>query len=243
MISADEPLAVTTFVVSKIGEEPGACEDVVRVRQDSGVLRLAASDGATTSSFSREWAAQLAEWFCLLDHHPNDDEFLEALQALGQVWRADIARRELPWHAEEKVRQGAFATFLGVSIDKQSWRALALGDTCLFHVRAGTLLTSFPYVSAKEFAARPVLACSVSSPAADLKEHLRESTSAIETGDVLIIATDGLAQWLLSKLGAEQPAWDLFELPSEDRLAVVVERERRERRMRNDDVGCAWLRR
>ena len=53
-----------------------------------------------------------------------------------------------------------------------------------FHVRAFRLLTSFPYISAKEFLARPVLACSVSSPAADLKKHLCESVGAIETGDV-----------------------------------------------------------
>src|ERR1700681_1827963 len=121
MISAREPVRVATFVTSKPGEEADACEDVIRVRDHADGVRIGASDGATTSSFSREWATRLAEWFTRRTSHPDPEAIWRTVPLLGRIWRSDVGSRPLPWHAEEKLRQGAFATLLGVTVTNRRW--------------------------------------------------------------------------------------------------------------------------
>src|SRR6202163_4226199 len=241
MISARALVRVATCVTSKLGEEADACEDVIRVRDLADGGRIGASDGATTSSFSREWATRLAEWFTRRTSHPDPEAIWRIVPLLGRVWGGDVESGPLRWHAEKKLPQGAFATLLGVTVTNRRWVAVALGDTCLFHVRKTELLASFPYTSSDDFAARPVLASSVQPATPELMEHIAHAEGTLADGDMIVVATDALAHWLLRNAEVGQPAWDLFRSGDEAHLAAVVDQERTDRRMRNDDVGCAWF--
>ena len=54
----------------------------------------------------------------------------------------------LPWYAEQKLSQGAFATFLGLTLHRNrlssslSWDCTAIGDSCLFQVRGARVITA-----------------------------------------------------------------------------------------------------
>jgi hypothetical protein len=159
---------------------------------------------------------------------------------LGRSWLKYVRSRPLPWHAEEKVLEGSFATLLGVTVSEGHWCAIAVGDTCLFHVRDGAMLSSFPYTASAEFSARPVLVCTAAWAAQSMADAIHLAEGELRTGDVIVMATDGLAQWLLRSVESDRQPWHVFD-EGKDALQSLVDEERASRRMRNDDVGCAWV--
>src|SRR5581483_6124726 len=127
---------------------------------------FAVADGASESSFAALWAQLLVEGFT----HPakREDPESDWLAPLSERWAAAVDGRPLPWYAEAKREQGAFATLLGLVFRRPAtalggggrWRALAVGDSCLFQVRQDQLVKSFPVNCSQEFGNRPALLCS-----------------------------------------------------------------------------------
>jgi hypothetical protein len=232
--------AISTFRTSKLGEPLDACEDVAFWLQQPDGMRVALSDGATTSTFSGEWALRLVQWFARRTVHPDPAALARIAPVLGKRWLDWVRRRPLPWHAEEKLRDGSFATLLGVTVTNEGWQAIAIGDTCLFQVRDGALLSSFPYASSEEFAARPILASTRAEASYSIPDSIRLARGELQDRDMLVMATDGLAQWLLRSVELETEPWAIFS-QGVDALRAVVDEERVHRRMRNDDICCAWL--
>ena len=105
------------FHAQKRGNTLSEYEDAFAFSLASGqlrTLRVAISDGATESSFAGEWAKMLVrnlrdDWFS------DADDLKTRIEALGNHWKSVVKRRPLPWFAEEKVRQGAFATLLAIA--------------------------------------------------------------------------------------------------------------------------------
>jgi hypothetical protein len=230
---------VQSLCTSKLGEEPENCEDVVRIGGGDEELRIALSDGASTASFSAEWANRVANWYVSRSHHPDGDALLRMAPALGKGWRRSVSSRPLPWHAEEKMQGGSFATLLGVTVSESHWRAIAIGDTCLFHVRDGSICAAFPYTTSEEFGARPTLVWTGPSTPA-FAGGIREAEGDLEPADVFVAATDGFAQWLLASVEQHRQPWDVFK-DGPTAVRELVDGERAARRMRNDDVACAWF--
>jgi hypothetical protein len=230
---------VRTFSASKLGEEPENCEDVVRVRSGDDGTRIAVCDGASTASFSADWAARLADWYVGRSKHPDADALLRMAPVLGRAWRRSVGSRPLPWHAEEKMLEGSYAALLGLTVSGARWTAMAVGDTCLFHVRDGTICAAFPYTTAERFAERPLLVWT-GPTTTSFAGAIQVAQGDLHTGDVLVVATDGFANWLLSNAERNRQPWDLFQ-DGAHAIQHVVDEERAARRMRNDDVACAWF--
>ena len=121
-------------------------------------------------------------------------------------------RAEDPYHAEPWVRQGAFATFLGITISAWNgcyhWQAVAVGDTCLFHTRGGILLDAFPLENSQQFSNAPRLV-GVAQPGEDVRQRCqfwRDGRS--QPGDYLWAMTDALAQWFLAEQERGQSPWE-----------------------------------
>src|SRR5262245_37115816 len=100
--------------------------------------RFAIADGASESSFAGLWAQLLSEGF--VNRTQGFRTNGSWLATLRERWSAAVDPLELPWYAEQKREQGAFATFLGLVIrsgrggGRGWWRAVAVGDGCLFHL-------------------------------------------------------------------------------------------------------------
>lgn len=231
---------VSTFVRSKLGEVADSCEDRIAMQIHRNELRIALSDGATTSSFSAQWAERLTSWFVERRVRPTPLALLRVLPALGRLWLREVRSRPLPWHAEEKILEGSFATFLGLTYEPGTpLRAIVVGDSCLFHIRGDQLLDSFPYRSSEQFASRPVLLSTSVRANAVVRDEICSRDFDVKPGDVVLGATDGISQWLMRADEAQEPRWDIFT--DSDKLQEIVDEERSERRMRNDDVACAWF--
>lgn len=236
--------------LQKRGNRVQEFEDAYAFVQGSDWLendfRIAIADGATESSFASEWAKLLVRSY--RDQAFADIEDLrKRVEILSQRWRQVVNRHNLPWFAEEKARRGAFSAFLGLELYKTttnsigSWRAVAVGDSCLFHLRNGILLQSFPFDLSEQFSSTPVLISSNQSMNIDVWSRVQFCEGDWQIGDEFILATDALSSWLLSQHEQGQQPWiEICELllrkPKESFQQWID--EKRALTMRNDDTTC-----
>lgn len=190
-------LAVSRFWRPKAGSTTREYEDALaRWTRGAPPYRVAVADGASESSFARSWARLLAGAYArgALDA----GTLLDDLGPLQACWLARVNARPRPWYVAEKVRAGAFAALAGVTVDAcGGWRALAVGDCCVMHVRDGDVLAAFPLASAAEFDNRPLLIGSNPERNGRLCEAMRVTSGAWRCGDSFVLASDALAACLL----------------------------------------------
>jgi hypothetical protein len=239
------------FTLAKDPEQPEAFQDACCVDTDHHIFAIA--DGVSSALFSGPWAAILAEAAVADSPNPHDaDEFGEWLQRQRQRWEGSIDTSNLAWFQKAKLPQGAFSTLLYIRIcpaeadqpgafGGHRLVAFALGDSCLFHLRGGELVRSFPLERSEQFQADPVVLGSI-----DLKrDHLLEFAILDEMcypGDEFVLCTDAVAEWAArSYETGDPPVWNDFWLMSEDDWRSGVAWLRQERQMRVDDATMLLL--
>ena len=237
------------FILPKGGSTPEECEDAVAF--DAGALRFAVADGATEAFDARRWAARLAaEWVGAVRAPLTTGEFGSWLAEQGEWLRASWEGRRLSWYAEEKRRAGAFAAFVGLRLEARgrgmSWRALALGDSCLLQRRGRALVTAVPVTGHEAFNSTPPLVPSSASLHATALAQVVEAEGCAEPGDTFLLVTDALAAWYFESLARGGEAADEFDslLAASDNVSLsdLVRRERAAARMKDDDVAAVRIR-
>jgi hypothetical protein len=227
------------FWLPKKGHEAEEYEDAWAVELERGCFAVA--DGATESSFAGEWARLLTADFAA-KAGADPVPWLERVPELGSRWWAAVADRPLPWYGETKREEGAFATFLGLVLTEESaWRALAVGDCCLFHVRAGAVLAHFPMDKPEEFGSNPWLLGSRRVLTSEMRQRALATTQGDwASGDEFWLLTDAVACWLLTGMRNEpdRPVVMPFAASAAG-FAAWIAAERAAGAMRNDD--CTWL--
>lgn len=217
------PFCVQAFQEPKKGQDAATCQDAFRLARkpdwngDRAVLtarhlRAALADGATCSHFPRAWAKVLTSALVLTGVPlSRPSQFQRKLDGLGRLWRQDVERTlplSRPWYVDEGLERGAFAALLTFSLRESSWEAQAVGDTCLFQVRDGSLLRAFPLEDPADFARAPYLVSSNPHKNRNLQSMIRLATGSARSGDAFLLATDAVAKWILARKG-----WnDLLEL-------------------------------
>jgi hypothetical protein len=236
----DAPLQSRAFRLPKRGHTAQEYEDACAAADRRG--RFAVADGASESAFAGQWARLLANGFVQAADPPGD--WAGWLPSQRQRWQAEVGGGELPWYAEEKVRQGAFATFLGLVVEGAGWRAVAVGDSCLFHVRAGRLTKAFPVEHSGDFGNSPWLIGSHHSPGEALAKGVVVCEGRWRAGDRLWLMTDALAQWFLQQHEAGNRPWETLDAvltaaAPDEAFAAWAEGLRQTQALRNDDV--TWV--
>lgn len=191
-----------SFQVQKHGNSPDEYEDACEVQPGLGVFAIA--DGASESSYAREWADILVKGFMAKPCYKQD--FTNWLSPLKVRWEEQVRARKLPWYAEFKRQQGAYSTFLGLVIRRRSkrWFAFAVGDSCVFRVRNGILLKPFPISNYSDFSNHPPL---IGTCATDLPPPQRASGKWVPS-DQFYLMTDALAQWFLHRHQMGERPWE-----------------------------------
>jgi len=232
---------IKVFSCPKLGNSLEEYEDAWAHRHARAPvgIRVAVADGATESSFAKSWAALLAESY--VRSELAGAEFFARLKPARRLWRRRLAGRPLPWFASEKAEQGAFAAFLGVQIEahKNRWTALAVGDCCLMQVdNAGKgmrVVEAFPLQKSSQFTMSPYLIGS-RSDGESLNERIQISKGSLRDGDMLLLATDAMAAWLLKQHEEGRPLWKWLyrKLGTPESFAAMVAYGRKTG-LRNDD--------
>lgn len=237
---------VKVFCCPKSGNSVEEYEDAWahRPTRTPAGIRVAVADGATESSFAKLWAVLLAESYVRCEL--AGAEFFERLKPARRLWQRRLAGRPLPWFASEKAEQGAFAAFLGVQIDAHTnrWTALAVGDCCLMQVdnvgEGMRVVKAFPLQESSQFTMSPYLIGSRSDGGL-LNERIQMSKGSLRDGDMLLLATDAVAAWLLKQHEDGRPLWKWLyrKLSTPARFDAMVAYGRKHG-LRNDD--CTLVR-
>ena len=229
------PLRAAVRTAPKRDHGPEENEDSAAENIDAG--RFAVSDGASTTARSEVWSRLLVEAYVNGDDPLADD----TLAAMRRVWFDRVHVPDLAWHAKEKLTRGSAATFLGLCVDADGYHMTAVGDSCLFHIADGELVFVTPLTDWTQFSRFPELVHT--SPGLPVPpEHVRSGSGTIGSGDVLLLATDAAAKYLLRRHGdaGELPPI-LDHLGDDEQFAEFIERAR-ERGLDNDDstVCVVW---
>lgn len=240
------------FWLQKLGNEQADYEDAFAPRINGTLeqknFSLSVADGATESSFASDWAKMLTRAF-VKEPFTNIEALQARTQVLSQRWHSFVNRRPLHWFAEEKVRLGAFATFLGVTLGSNSngssqsgnWSAIAVGDSCLFQIRNNELLCSFPISNPADFGSSPTLLSTNLNSNSKLWERVKCHSADWVSGDHLLLTTDALACWFLFQHQNNEKPWNILlgftedSSPSES-FQTWANDERRSSHLKNDDI-------
>lgn len=242
-------LEIQNFWLPKLGNTKDDYEDAFSPRC-KGIIKgnsfsLSLSDGATESAFSKEWAKLLTRNFAK-EPFFEIDSLKERVQQIASRWKEIVTRKPLPWYAEAKVSEGAFATFLGVQYlssnsgsDKMGfWKSIAVGDTCLFQIRNDKLTCSFPISESKEFGNVPELLSTnwEYNQRNNIWERVKFYEGNWEKGDIFICATDAISKWFLYECEQGLTPWnDLLNITGET-FWTWIDYLRDNSQLRNDDV-------
>jgi len=249
MIKKGQPLMMDSkekpryFLLPKKAESAESCQDAGDINLQRG--RYAIADGATRSFFPKEWARLLVARFChdddplntkLFDHQ----EWPRWLQPVQEKWKEEIKKivASLPakkYYVKNRYakKDPAAATFVGVQISASregyEWQSMIIGDSCLFVVRANRLEKSYLIERSQEFGSHPE---SFASMPRYNKYEPRFINGTAKEGDVLILATDALAKWILMhhEKGSWAKAWHvLHQITTEDDFTALIDAARENR--------------
>ena len=257
-------IQMVTFSEAKEGNAPAEWQDGA----SGGVVgdgtaaprraRFVVLDGATGAYDAVRWVDQLVRSFAPQARGAEGPRLERAAMRawfaeMQDRWAADV--RDFDSIIEERkfAEVGSFATLLGFEIyaldgPEPYWRAVALGDTVLFHVRAGRMIATFPPMGPDDFGTLPDGVHTARASLDRMTERLLTGGGVLAAGDVLFAATDAMAQWILRTVARDEvKVWGtLTTLAHPDVFARLVQDQRREQnsatRMKNDDVTLMRLR-
>ena len=208
-------------------------------------LRFAVADGATEASFSRLWARMLVRGFVrrTLDLPPRPQQ----LSTLREQWSEAVHGKTLPWYAEEKAASGAFSALVGVEFSEEGngpdlrreWRAVAAGDTCLFHVTGNKMRLAFPIKESAAFSNSPDLLGTLPASQVDEPRLFLETTGNWARKDQFLLMTDALSCWFLKSLEDGSQPWMTLgeaEAGGETAFKEFIAKLRADKAIKNDDV-------
>lgn len=241
--SATWDLQLRQILLPKLDHDASECEDAIAF--DIHTARFAVSDGATEAFNARQWATNLAEHWVRNEATLTLEDFRKWVADEGRELHDSWNGLTLSWYSEEKARTGSFAAFVGVELDlksdKPSWKAIALGDSCLLHCRRGALLKSLPLSRSESFTSAPLLVASNAALHESTMPSVIIDSGNCESGDVLLLMSDAAASWSLQQFENGDFDADFLTTKADEELGRFFDDERQAGRIRNDDLAIVRI--
>jgi len=219
--SVGAAMSASGVSMPKAAAADGENDDAFGIDTEFGCIAVA--DGASSSYRAGEWAQMLCELF--LKHRP-----LRAMASASWVMRATAEfqardHQTAEWWSNEAAHRGAHAAFVGLAIvrstEQLTWRATAVGDCVLVHIRAaaGTpIVTPFPIAHSASFPSNPPLL----SSAVETVPPVAYIEGTAQLGDVWLLMTDEIARWALRRHESGDPAWSVLVSGTDADIAAAV---------------------
>lgn len=228
--------------VPKPGSNEDQCEDAFAFTPRT--LTFAVCDGAGTAFESRRWARLLADRFAASPPPKwNRDQILGWTSQASAEWDKSIPWDELTFFEEQKAHEGSAATLVGLelvpylnSTDTRMWQCLAIGDSCLFQVRNGQLISKLPVEHSADFGLNPPLLSTDGNANAAKLGRLAVKRGTWQEGDIFFLLTDAIAHWFLSEHEAGRAPWQFLVSSAPGEFQKFVRDAQARGQMRKDDV-------
>ncbi len=242
-------VSAQAFYAPKAGNKDSEYEDAFcpqrpLISRKASSFSFAVADGATETSFSGMWAKQLVRAFCKGEF--DVDEISRNVDTLREHWLRNVSRKPMPWYAQEKIRSGAFAALVGLGLidspeseEDGTWKAHAIGDSCVFQIRDSRLIAKFPIQSSNQFTNSPLLLSSIATEVSSPLQSLSTMCDSWKKGDTFYLMTDAIACWFLTETeNGRVPARELQNLSSgkSGHFQPWLNGLRDSKVVRNDDV-------
>ena len=146
-------------------EKIESCQDAYKYEIKN--QRYAIADGATREFFSGSWANYLVENFCDNNSLSKDifykKNFKEWLEPIQKKWLAiltdKINSKNVNFIVKNRYNKcdlGA-STFIGLELnpDLLEWKAIVIGDSCLFHIRKNKIIGLYLIKKSSDFDNNP----------------------------------------------------------------------------------------
>ena len=221
--------------------------------------KFAVADGASEALLSGKFADIAVHSFGVSDHSELDFQtLLKLIHGTWEKWKLEEylpsrqrEGRPIKWYEEQGLADGAFCAFLGliflspVNLASGFWKAVAIGDSCLFQVRDGKLLRSFPLRESSSFDSRPFLISSNPIKNENILARVRKIFGTWVRNDIIFLMTDALALWFIKQHEAGNRPWEILSLfgPKTPKSAFYdfVRDLRSSALIRNDDTTLMKL--
>ncbi|MBE9185642.1 protein phosphatase 2C domain-containing protein [Microcoleus sp. LEGE 07076] len=237
------------FCITKGGNSSEECEDAYECSSlnSQSPWYCAVSDGATESSFSKEWASKLVKSF-VSKPFDSPEEISDWLEPLQQDWSNWLSQKDLPWFAKRKAAQGSYATLLGLKIEQNTgdrefkWQSIAVGDSCLFVVHSESLLSCFPLGQSSDLNSTPDLVGTFPQDNNTLTKSVKVTMGNAQSETHFYLVTDALAGWIFKTLESEKNPWQILDnINTQKEFIGWLDDLRVSREIRNDDTTLIHL--
>jgi serine/threonine protein phosphatase PrpC len=210
------------------------------------------ADGATQTSFSGLWARCLIE--ACVKNRLTETGFQRSIENAREKWQKSFEGKEIPWHAAEKIRQGAFAALIWLEVqylplqpaNAYSWKALAIGDCCLFIARKQSIYLSLPLQNVTDFSLHPTLIPSKLEQLHSIKGKIQTAKGSLKKGDQIILASDAIAAWILKQSQSDRLTFlemvqSIKNAKNGDGFTKWVNSLRKTGEIKNDDTSVIYI--
>jgi serine/threonine protein phosphatase PrpC len=179
------------------------CEDALRYKVQHGLFCVA--DGAGTTLFSNIWADILVERFVQDPLMSNDPFEMEWWIRQAQKYYREQAPKsdKLNWNARQKaLEQGAYSTLATLRFthcDTQAATAelLVVGDSCVI-IGHQEQVIAFPLQHTEDFDRAPYCVPALLKNLNRYTLYAKTREVTLIPGDIVILATDAVARWIIS---------------------------------------------
>ncbi len=252
------PITWLSLSIPKAGNTEAENEDAVfpisgvGKSNNGSAASFLVADGATQTSFSGLWARILVE--TCANTNLSEGNFLRAVRSAQGNWQGAMKLVELPWHAQEKLRQGAFSALTWLEIkhfplhpsNAFVWNALAVGDCCLFIARNREFFLSLPLQDSREFSNSPVLIPSRSEKTDTIKGRIQTARGSLKMGDQLLLGSDAISSWIMKRNQSEQFEFLKMLLSIRNGKSTIgfehwVKDLRKKNEIKNDDTSLIFI--
>jgi hypothetical protein len=265
LFELDHPIAgERCFLLPKEGDPLVECQDRYALDAERGCYAVA--DGVAASFVPGPWARIVARSFVQhADAFATQDTFYQWLSNCSNEWRSWIEGRWVPTmnalresngdrHGDwsNDINQGSQTTLIGCCLqpvaDSQehatSVSVFAIGDAEFFLFRRTlrgewAMMHAFPYSDPGDFGSHPDTLVTIQRQ--DLFDHawMQKKTKLILAypGDLIVLATDTLAKWLLTQVQQKTDRWvPLLTNRSPDEFERRMRIELHYERIEDDDL-------
>lgn len=229
-------MKIRGYITCKKAEYYSDCADYFKVNTET--KRIAVSDGVSQSIMPAEWAQILVNSYVDEDWDPQKD--IKPLQKKWQDKAKEFLNRQKAeginnWILEDSLqaKDGAGATFCGISFKGNKWEASILGDTCLVKIDDNHIVE---IIGSKDGS---INYCpDYFDSFKEKRGEVKEITGELQRNNVLLLVSDPFSELFQKIKGTEKEQSilkDILSLRSSDGYEEFVDKMRDIYQMHNDD--------